>query len=124
MKIRNHQLTHLILIVFLLFTGLFFGSVSQGHAQSPQAWSEPVNLSNSGSALDPLLVIDSVGRMHAIWVDEIEGYKYTESTDGIVWTTPRTGNFPFSPEEDSRPTFIANRNGSIHFFWRDKDNAL
>jgi hypothetical protein len=123
-KIKSFPAAHSTLIIFLLFAELFFGSVSQSHAQSPQAWTEPINLSNSGSALDPLLVIDSVGRMHAIWVDEIEGYKYTESTDGIVWTTPRTGNFPFSPEDDSRPTIIANRNGPIHFFWRDKDNAL
>jgi hypothetical protein len=123
-KIKSFLAAHSTLIIFLLFSELFFGSVSQSHAQSSQVWSEPVNLSNSGSAVDPLLVIDSVGGMHVIWVDEIEGYKYTESTDGIVWTTPRTGNFPFSPVDDSRPTFIANRNGSIHFFWRDKDNAL
>ncbi len=123
-KNRNHRLTHLILIVFLSFAGLFFGSVSQGHAQSPQAWSEPVNLSNSGSTSDPLLVTDSRGVIHVIWVDEIDGYKYTESTDGIVWTTPITVKFPFSLKDNPRPVFIANRNGTIHIFWRDKFNAL
>jgi len=123
-KNRNRQATYLLLIVFLLFTELFFGSVFHGHAQSSQAWSTPVNLSNSGSSSDPFLVVDSRGVIHVTWVDAIDGYKYTESTDGIIWTTPRMVKFPFSPKDDSRPIFIANPNGTIHIFWRDKENAL
>ncbi len=82
-------------IIFLLT--LIFGRAPVSFAQSSQNWSEPLNLSNSGSSTDPSLVVDLNGTIHVIWVDEFDGYKYTRSTDaGKSWTDPKTVIFPFS----------------------------
>lgn len=111
-------------LVTILFTSPVFHTVPVVYAQSLQNWSDPINLSNSGSSTDPVMVLDSNGVIHVIWVDAIDGYKYVESADGKVWTSPQNANFPFSPKDDSRPTFFANSNGGIYILWRDKDNAL
>ena len=94
------------------------------HAQSLQYWSDPVNISNSGSTSDPRIVADSDGVIHVVWVDAIDGYKYAESVDGKVWTPPVKANFPFSAKEDPRPDFYAGAKGSVYIVWRDKKNNL
>ena len=42
-------------------------------AQAIQSWSDPQNLSNTGFADIPNLVIDSDGVYHVIWQDEFAG---------------------------------------------------
>jgi len=93
-------------------------------AQTSQVWSDPINLSNSGGTLDPILIIDTRGVFHAIWVDQFDGYKYTESKDGVNWTSPQTVLYPFSPKNDSRPVIVTNVNGGIQIFWKDKASTL
>src|SRR6187401_2482252 len=85
------------LLIVVILAGLIFGIVPTGRAQSVQEWSEPVNLSNSGSASSPSLVVDSDGHLYAIWVDEFDGYEYADSADGgVTWTAPLAVKFPFS----------------------------
>jgi hypothetical protein len=132
-KIKYIQRITIALLVFLLVTGLFFGDVLESRAQSSQIWSDPINLSNAGSSTNPAIVIDAAGMIHVVWFDQFEGYKYTNSTDGDNWTTPDDVRFPFSPAslvspENSSPPeapiFLADKNGGIHAFWREKTNAL
>ena len=95
------------------------------YAQSPQGWSDPINLSNSGSATDPAMVIDSDEVMHVVWADTIaQRYKYVQSADGKVWTKPEYADFPFSAEADPRPSFFATADGTIYIVWRDSTNTL
>lgn len=63
-------------------------------AQSSDSWSEPVNLSQSGSASGPALVADSDSTFHAIWSDEFAGNKYA-SGNGVDWSQPVVGDLPF-----------------------------
>ena len=117
-------LANLLLIIVVVISG-FLVSAPAGYAQTDQVWSEPVNLSNSGSSTDPILVIDASGTLHVIWVDQFDGYKYVQSSDGISWTQPQTVNFPFSARDDSRPVLVPNNtDNSIYVFWKDAENSL
>jgi hypothetical protein len=71
-------------LLTILLTSSVWSTAPAVHAQSLQYWSDPVNLSNSGSSTDPRMVIDSDGVIHVIWVDAIDGYMYTKSVTGIV----------------------------------------
>lgn len=129
-------------IVTVLLYVVFSTPVSNSYAQSGSDWSVPVNVSNSGSAVNPILVRDSRGTLHAIWENRIDGYKYSQSADdGSTWTPPQTVDFPFQPsdppigsaEVDSAveatidvppPVFLADPSGSIHVFWIDDESSL
>ena len=134
MKKLKLRFVWLSLSILMLVIGTFIGFVPQVHAQSIEGWTEPVNLSNSGSSTDPTIVIDSTGVIHVIWFDQFEGYRYTKSADGVKWTTPKTVQFPFSPvisnsrgknsqteTEAETPVLLADQNNRIHALWRDKD---
>jgi hypothetical protein len=59
-----------IILILSLFIG---GTVLSVQAQSVDTWTNPENLSNSGSANNPVFVIDSDGIFHVIWMDEFAG---------------------------------------------------
>jgi hypothetical protein len=119
-KIHFFEISLLFLLAVIV---IFFGFISESHAQSVQEWSAPVNLSSSGAASNPLLLVDGSGVLHALWVDEFDGYKYSSSTDSLIWTPSKTVNFPFSPDDFS-PVFLIGPEGMIHIFWRTKQNDL
>jgi hypothetical protein len=96
--------------------GMLFGYVPQSYAQGEQDWTKPVNLSLSGLATNPLLVVDANNEMHAIWIDDVDGYKYSYSQDGETWTKPVTIKYPFDIK-GPRPVIFADESGSIHVFW-------
>lgn len=117
------------MLVLSLLAGLFFSQVSPTHAQSSQVWSDPVNISNSGSALDPVIVVSSDGVLHAIWsMEGSGGFRYANSKDGVVWSPAQAVSFPFvdksqlknlDPEDTREFPFrlIPAPNGVIHIFW-------
>jgi hypothetical protein len=124
MKTKSLRLIFAGLMAILL-TGSMFGRLPAAEAQSRQYWSDPINLSKSGSSVDPELVIDSDGEMHVIWADAAdERYKYVKSNDGKSWTDPEYADFPFSEAVDGRPSFYAAPNRIIYIAWRDKGNTL
>ena len=96
---KKSKLFLIISIIFVIAASTFFVSVPNGLTQSELGWTNPINLSNSGASTNPLIVVDTVGVIHVIWVDEFDGYKYTESANGVDWTTPVTTQFPFIPED-------------------------
>ena len=108
----------------LIVIGLLFGFVPAGFAQSVQDWSEPVNLSKSGSASNPSLVVDANGALHVIWVDQFDGYKYVQSIDnGVTWSAPVTVKYPFTAEA-APPMLFSDASGTIHIFWLTDQNKL
>ncbi|HXF85234.1 MAG TPA: sialidase family protein [Anaerolineales bacterium] len=116
-KIKHFAIS--VPFLFLMMVSLF-GQVPLTRAQTIQGWSEPVNLSFSGVATNPLLVVDFRGVLHAIWIDGVdEAYKYSTSSDGVTWSAPKTVNFPFSIK-DPPPVFISDPRGAIHVFWINK----
>lgn len=117
------QLLHSLLTLTLVASAFLF-SAPLGLAQEDQGWSEPVNLSMSGAATNPVMVVDSRGTIHAIWMDDVDaGYKYSSSQDGATWSQALSVKFPFGPKEPS-PVLIAGPNRSVHVFWLDKDKRL
>lgn len=90
------------------------------HAQGGEGWSEPVNLSRSGSATSPQVVLDAEGVFHILWSDEFAGFVYVTG-DGTEWSPP----VPISlPSGDYIPILMADKEGNIHAFWRDDTEAL
>jgi len=118
------RLISIAIMAISLTSGMMFVNLGKGKAQSIQTWSDPFNLSGSGSSTTPSIVIDREGLIHVIWIDEFDGYKYAQSTDGVAWSSPITVNFPFKPKQDSVPTFVVTQDGLINIFWRDSNNAL
>jgi hypothetical protein len=118
------------LLLFLSLSGLPFlgGRSLASMAQSSvlqyyPVWTEPINLSHSGSTSNPQLIIDSAGRFYALWVDEFEGYITAYSLDGNNWDTPLPVNFPFGTTDGS-PVLVTDSEGYVHAFWVDSTNAL
>jgi len=101
----------------LLFSVIFTLSVG---AQTRVTWSDPTNISQSGSASDPVMVVDSDGVFHALWLDEFAGLYYS-SGDGSEWSVPIAMTLPSG---DIVPDLVADKNGLIHALWTDEDNRL
>ena len=112
-----------LLYALVLVMGMLFGNFQTGKAQSETGWTTPVNLSLSGVAATPLMVIDSEGIIHVIWLDEVDGYKYSQSVDGVKWSTPLSVAYPFQPD-DIPPTLLADARGLVHIVWVDKLGIL
>lgn len=112
------------LLTFIFVASAFLVSAPTGLAQDDYDWSEPVNLSLSGASSNPVMVIDSIGTIHVIWLDMIsELYKYSYSVDGKVWSQPQFVKFPFGID-DPLPVLIPGPNRSIHVFWTSKGGQL
>lgn len=127
MKTKIFQITFVAIIALSIVSSLFVGNVSQARAQSSRFWSDPVNLSNSGGATNPILVIDSMGIRNAIWTDESDesgGYRFTQSEDGKTWTAPQKVKYPFIRGNSVLPVLISGPNGSIYIFWQNLGKSL
>jgi hypothetical protein len=111
------------LTVMLLLVGVLLGYAPKSLAQTVQEWSNPINLSMSGAATNPIMVVDGNGVIHVTWSDIFDGYKYTQSTDGVTWTPAVTVKFPFSPTAPP-PVMFSDAQGVIHIFWLDDKNKL
>jgi len=124
LNIRNIKIAATALLLFVVILDPFSQQPKIARAQQIDLnWSDPINLSNSGSTSNPSMVVDSRGIIHVIWIDAYDGYKYVESADGKTWSTPKVVNFPFSPA-DSMPIFVPDPKGAIHVFWRTSKNVL
>src|SRR5918993_2008233 len=133
---RSQQFGWTFRLVRLLFTSALFVA---SHAPSwalaqttDDPWAVPLNLSHSGVAINPALVIDSDQGIHAVWQDETADFIYTR-LDGDQWRAPRTTdlNRLFQMPEPSEsigrsdarihtgpnPLFIAGPGPYIFAFW-------
>ena len=122
-KMKKQKNIFILSLSFLIVAGMLFGFVPQGYAQADQGWTKPINLSLSGIATNPLLVVDSNSELHAIWVDDVDGYKYSYSTDGKTWTKSIKIIYPFDIK-GPRPVMFADENESIHVFWIGTNKSL
>ncbi len=102
--------------------------VSRAFAQKGEAWSQPLNLSHSGSATDPHSVVDAWGRIHVLWQDEYAGLVYTQGNQDDYsqvegWTTPVSVSLPFENALASL-IMVPDSQGLIHAAWLDADGNL
>jgi hypothetical protein len=112
---KNIHLFNITTLIILCFS-ILWSSAHTGKAQSDTDWSTPVNVSASGIATNPISVVDFKGIIHVIWVDKIDGYRYSKTNDSKEWTTPTAVKFPFTPK-DLPPVLMADPTGFVHIFW-------
>lgn len=120
----------LVMWLFLLLTTLAT-AVAQPEADT---WQPPVNLSQSGVAANPSLLVVAGGDLVALWQDPFLGYTYARRSGGF-WSEPVAITVPFSEPPGARPqsenfggfylpTFVVGANGRLHAFWRSARGGL
>ena len=117
--------------LFLLFGYGIATLAAAPPAQNSSDWTEPENLSQSGAATDPRLVLAADGRLHLLWrEDNVGSFYYTYQESGR-WQAPVAINPPFAVREETgtatslySPQLYADQAGLIHAFWLDKEAAL
>jgi hypothetical protein len=122
----NWSLTWLLVIL------IFFGNPAGAQAQSPEDdWTPPVNLSRSGGAINPAIVVDNAGTTHVIWGDTYSGFMYSVLEEEGGWAPPKAVIFPFSPPRNvsvgadyPTPVLFADQRNRIHAFWIDGRGVL
>jgi hypothetical protein len=112
-------------ICLLVLCSLFFMAVGLStpmlaNAQEEDGWADPLNLSRSGAATNPQIVIDNQGVVHVMWEDEFAGWVYIRQ-DGEGWGGLSVVNFPFVSQGLK---FATDGQGRLHAFWLNQDGAL
>ncbi|MFN2235254.1 MAG: hypothetical protein ACK2U1_13590, partial [Anaerolineales bacterium] len=129
-------------ILMVLLLGFIVCITSRTKAQADnEPWTAPVNLSLSGAAIDPRIVIDSTGGLHVLWrEDAANSFYYTHQVNG-EWAKAIPVEGPFGTirylreelgdrfnEEMQTPLYnpelAATQDGRIHALWLDDDNNL
>jgi hypothetical protein len=130
------------LVRFLLASTVFITSLTPSWALAQSGddpWTSPLNLSHSGVATKPNIVIDSEGRVHIVWFDDSANYLYTEF-DGNQWSAPETTDLnslfrmpdpelPVDPFQlanytGPNPLFIAAPNQRVFAFWINPEGRV
>jgi hypothetical protein len=130
------KLVRLLFACVLLLASI---TPSWASAQSKDdPWAEPLNLSHSGVAINPGIVVDSEGVVHAIWQDDLSNFVYSQ-LNGDQWSTPQTTNLdvlfrlPIPGQSQAaetsiytgpNPLFIAGPGKSIYAFWISRQGRL
>jgi len=92
---------------------------------SGQVWSEPVNLSHSGAASEPVVVAGPDGTLQVFWWDQLDGLT-SARWDGEVWSAAvaspiriyqQVGETLTSVPIEAMPTLTADADGRAHAFW-------
>ena len=113
----------MLLISIAIGLILILGSVNIQGALSQSAgngWTEPVNLSKTGSSKNPTFAVDQSGKIHVVWEDLFAGFMYSVF-NGLEWNTPVNLKPPF---EDAEPRFFPDSSQRFHVFWLDNRNRL
>ncbi|MEJ2747287.1 MAG: sialidase family protein [Anaerolineae bacterium] len=105
-------------------------------AQTGNAWSEPLNISQSGSAIDPVFAVDSRGGFHLFWQNPLSGFVYSSSEGADQpWSAPVPMRAPFSEpffylptQEDFvalySPQIVIGPDDFVHGFWLNEAGNL
>jgi len=111
-RIRSHGSARLRRLLTLWFAGILiltYADPLRAAAQSrDEPWSTPVNLSHSGTAIKPAMVIDAAGLVHVVWHDASGNYFYARG-EGGEWNPSgptelhRLFGMPASPAAAQRP---------------------
>ena len=134
---------------FLLATLLLISSVSISTqstlAQSQGPWTAATNLSNSGSASQPLIAVAADGTRHTLWWDKFDGVRYSRlaPANTVTATAPtklvplpaifgakkieidqQTNRSTTTLTPPINPYLMADTNARAHFFWQSTVNQL
>ncbi len=99
------------------------------------SWLDPINLSRSSGASEPVSVADESGRTHVIWKDISGSYYYSREVAG-EWSEPMAIDPPFGTRRYDpnltetkatplyTPILISDSKNGIHAVWIDGSKAL
>ena len=132
----------------LRLVGLWFASALVITSATPQLasaqstddpWAVPLNLSHSGAAKDPAILIDSDSAVHVVWQDAFAHFVYTRF-DGDQWSAPQptdlhlrfrlpgseaaTGRSEAPLYTGPNPLFVAGPGRYIFAFWITSRGSL
>jgi hypothetical protein len=123
---------------------ILFGTISQAwlaRAQSETGtapWSEPINVSQSGAATQPIIAVAPDGSLHVLWWDTVTGAQ-SASTVGITstaWTSPTAVSVIFGERKLDPGTgheimtaprgtrLVPRSGGGVDALWLDSKNQL
>ena len=110
-------------ISLIIIAGLFILPVSAAEAKiNTTGWTDPINISHSGGASDPLIVVDSLGGTHLLWKDTFAGYQYSRTTE-TGWTEPVKVTVPFG-ETNNFVVLKIDTADVVHATWLDNRDRL
>jgi hypothetical protein len=107
--------------ICLIFGSGIFGTASASAANSTSLWTQPINISNSGSSSDPFIFVDADGGLHVIWSDQYAGRQHVFSSDGKNWSQPVKVDFPF---RENQPRLFNLPGQILRAFWMTSQGAL
>ncbi len=141
LQFRQHKWIFRLVGVWLA-SALLVASIPPSWAlaqSSDNLWVVPLNLSHSGVAVNPQIVIDSDAVVQAVWQDDLANFVYTR-LDGDQWSVPKTTDLnrlfrmPADRESSDRsqlatytgpnPLFIAGPGPYVFAFWISPENKL
>lgn len=142
-RLKFRQCKWMFRLAGVWFVGaLLIASISPSWALAQSTnvpWDAPLNLSHSGVAVNPAIVIDSEAVVHAVWQDDLANFVYTR-LDGDQWSVPemtelnRLFRMPAASESRDRsqsaiytgpnPLFIAGPGPYIFAFWISPQGKL
>ncbi len=104
--------------------------VRRAAAQADSLWSKPVNLSKSGSASQPRILVNNEGGLQVFWMDEFDGLttvalpsEFMPGYDPAGWSDPRNAAIP-QADLTTVPDFLIDSNGLVHAFWQGTKGSL
>ncbi len=135
MKVRT-ALPLLASVCALLASPLFAGLRGAAAQRGVQPWTQPINVSRSGAALQPTIAVDTQGTLYAFWWDSVLGELY--STTGLTQTVasapaalpevygdridtvdPNTQRRNITLVQPLQARALADSTGTVHLFWLD-----
>lgn len=106
-------LTGLLCLAFVFSPVAGYSVFAQ--AAAAEDWAQPVNLSNSGAAADPLVLVDTTGVTHAFWFDRYaENHWHAQISADGAWSVPNQVSLPFG---GSQPRLLMDADGLVSAFW-------
>ena len=131
---QSRRTRHFLSGIMVVFLFLLVWRVS-AQSENDDDWVDPLNLSLSGTAVQPSMAIAPSGEVHLFWQDRLVGYQYTYS-NGRDWQPPVKVLVPFTDPPLSpvvgvddfggfyKPELIIDQNNRLHAFWSGDEQRL
>ncbi len=131
------MLTVVIVTLFVTVgfqTTLLTAKETNHFSSQEDIWLPPINISQSGAAAEPRMVLDQSGSIHVIWREETVNSFYYAVHDELGWQRPMTIEVPFGTARFADqygqnlplfdPQLVVDQNDRLHALWLDGQNRL
>lgn len=136
LPIRWRLFNRVVFLLLICLSVAWQGGNGIIRAQSGNGeWVSPWNVSLSGTATEPTVVLSPTGEFYIFWQDRLGGYMLMHQKENR-WQAPQRvlvpfTNPPFSPVVDTddfggfyKPLLRMDEGGRLHALWLDRDRQL